>query len=49
VRVPVASLVGWTGGVAPRLTPLAGMDGVGGAVELAGEGRVLVDPSGEGA
>jgi len=49
VRVPVASLVGWTGGVAPRLAPLAGAEGGGGAVELTGEGRVLVDPGGAGA
>jgi uncharacterized protein (AIM24 family) len=49
VRVPVGSLVGWTGGVSPRLTSLAGTDGTPGAVELTGEGRVLVDPAGEGA
>jgi uncharacterized protein (AIM24 family) len=49
VRVPLASLVGWTGVVAPRLAPLAGADGEGGAVELTGDGRVLVDPAGEGA
>jgi len=49
VRVPLASLVGWTGVVAPRLAPLAGVDGEGGAVELTGDGRVLVDPAGEGA
>jgi uncharacterized protein (AIM24 family) len=51
VRVPVEALVGWTGGLTPRLAPLLeGMDG--GAVELSGEGRVLVDAAaggGEGA
>jgi uncharacterized protein (AIM24 family) len=47
VRVPVGSLVGWTGGVAPRLASLAGAEGGGAAVELIGEGRVLVDPAGE--
>ena len=49
VRVPLASLVGWTGVVSPRLAGLAGADGDGGAVELTGDGRVLVDPGGEGA
>jgi len=51
VRVPVAALVGWTGTLAPRLVALAGADGaaVGGAVELTGEGRALVDAGGEGA
>jgi hypothetical protein len=47
----VAALVGWTGGLTPRLAPLLeGQDG--GAVELSGEGRVLVDAAaggGEGA
>jgi uncharacterized protein (AIM24 family) len=47
VHVPVASLVGWTGGLTPRLAGLAALGG--GAVELTGEGRALVDPGGAGA
>jgi uncharacterized protein (AIM24 family) len=45
LRVPVAALVGWLGALTPRLTEglLTGAaDGA--AVELAGEGRALVDP-----
>jgi uncharacterized protein (AIM24 family)/Tfp pilus assembly protein PilF len=47
VRVAVAALVGWTGALTPRVGPL--VDGGGAAagealaVELSGEGRVLVD------
>jgi Flp pilus assembly protein TadD/uncharacterized protein (AIM24 family) len=44
VRVPSAALVGWTGALTPRLAPLLeGQEG-GTAVELTGEGRVLIDP-----
>jgi uncharacterized protein (AIM24 family) len=43
VHVPLASLVGWTGALTPRIEPLfAG--GADEAVEISGEGRVLVDP-----
>jgi Flp pilus assembly protein TadD/uncharacterized protein (AIM24 family) len=46
VRVPIAALVGWSGPLTPHLGALAegGTDGgVELAVELTGEGRVLVD------
>jgi len=50
VQVPVEALVGWTGALTPSLGPLAesAADGELGsaaprAVELTGEGRVLVD------
>lgn len=48
LRVPLAALAGWTGGLTPRVVPL--QDGAGSdpaaspVVELAGEGRVLLDP-----
>jgi Flp pilus assembly protein TadD/uncharacterized protein (AIM24 family) len=45
LRVPLGALVGWSGSLTPRLGPLADEgDGAPVAVELAGEGRVLVDP-----
>jgi uncharacterized protein (AIM24 family) len=45
LRVPLAALVGWSGALTPRLTGLAEEgEGAAAAVELAGEGRVLVDP-----
>lgn len=54
VHVPLHSLVGWTGALTPRIAPLfaGGVDGE--AVEISGDGRVLVDPGpasrgGEGA
>jgi tetratricopeptide (TPR) repeat protein len=47
LRLPLAALVGWIGGLTPRLCAL--VEGAGApavlAVELSGEGRVLVDPS----
>jgi uncharacterized protein (AIM24 family) len=51
LRVPVDSLVGWTGAVTPRIVMLAG-DGEKGdgaeegwaVVELSGDGRALIDP-----
>jgi hypothetical protein len=48
LRVPVASLVGWLGALTPRLADalLTGVAG-GPVVELAGEGRVLLDPAAE--
>ncbi len=51
VRVPTAALVGWVGTLTPRLVPPLDGGAVGGAVELTGEGRVLVDGgrAGEGA
>jgi uncharacterized protein (AIM24 family) len=49
LRVPLAVLAGWSGGLTPRVAPL--QEGVGGVetaappvVELGGEGRVLLDP-----
>jgi uncharacterized protein (AIM24 family) len=49
VRVPLAVVAGWTGNLTPRLSPLLeGSDPADPAaplaVELAGEGRVLLDP-----
>jgi len=52
LRVPVESLVGWTGAVTPRIVPLAGAEEGKGdgaeadrvVVELSGEGRALIDP-----
>ncbi len=44
VHVPLASLVGWTGALSPRIAPLFGGGAAGEAVEISGEGRVLVDP-----
>jgi len=51
LRVPPASLVGWTGAVTPRITLLGGDDKAAAPtaaspamVELTGDGRVLVDP-----
>jgi len=49
VRVPLAVLAGWTGGLTPRVTPLhEGGDPADPstplAVDLTGEGRVLLDP-----
>ena len=44
VHVPLASLVGWTGALSPRIAPLFAGGADGEAVEISGEGRVLVDP-----
>ncbi len=45
LRLPVAALVGWLGEITPRFTALfAGGPPEAVAVELTGEGRVLVDP-----
>lgn len=44
VHVPLQSLVGWTGALAPRLAPLFAGGPDGEAVVISGEGRVLVDP-----
>jgi uncharacterized protein (AIM24 family) len=43
VRVAAGALVGWTGALTPRLLTAAEGGVLGSAVELAGEGRVLVD------
>jgi uncharacterized protein (AIM24 family)/thioredoxin-like negative regulator of GroEL len=43
VRVPIGALVGWVGTLTPRLVPPLEGGAVGGAVDLTGEGRVLVD------
>jgi hypothetical protein len=40
----VAALVGWSGSLEARLVPLLGPRGAADAVELSGEGRVLLDP-----
>ncbi len=47
LKIPLAALVGWIGGLTPRVCPLledAGAPPVA-AVELTGEGRVLADPA----
>jgi uncharacterized protein (AIM24 family) len=44
VHVPLASLIGWTGALTPRIAPLFAGGADGEAVEISGEGRVLVDP-----
>jgi uncharacterized protein (AIM24 family) len=44
VHVPLAALVGWTGALTPRIVPLFSGGADGDAVEISGEGRVLVDP-----
>lgn len=49
VRVPTGSLVGWVGTLTPRLVPPLEGGAMGGAVELTGEGRVLVDGGRAGA
>jgi hypothetical protein len=47
LRLPLAALVGWIGGLTPRVCAL--LDDPAAppivAVELTGEGRVLVDPA----
>lgn len=44
LRVPARALVGWIGALTPRVVPLAGEEADGPlAVELTGEGRVLLD------
>ena len=43
VRVPARALVGWVGGLTPRLSPAPEGSTLGGAVELSGQGLVLVD------
>lgn len=50
LRVPLPALVGWMGGLTPRIVPLAEGWEVPGVVvvELAGEGRVLADPAAVG-
>jgi tetratricopeptide (TPR) repeat protein len=47
LRVPIAALVGWLGALTPRVCALVEDDEAPlvAAVELAGEGRVVVDPS----
>jgi hypothetical protein len=47
LRIPLAALVGWIGGLTPRVCPLLeDSDGPPvAAVELTGEGRVLADPA----
>ncbi len=49
VHVPLQALVGWTGALAPRIAPLFAGGADGEAVEISGEGRVLVDPGPGGA
>jgi uncharacterized protein (AIM24 family) len=44
IRVAAASFVGWAGALTPRLLPLARPHADADAVELSGEGRVLLDP-----
>jgi uncharacterized protein (AIM24 family) len=44
LRLPLDALVGWVGGLTPRLALLSEDDPASAAVELTGEGRVLADP-----
>jgi uncharacterized protein (AIM24 family) len=44
VHVPLSSLIGWTGALTPRIAPLFAGGAESEAVEISGEGRVLVDP-----
>ncbi len=48
LRLPVAALLGWVGALTPRLVPLVEGAGEATAVELAGDGTVLVDPAAAG-
>jgi uncharacterized protein (AIM24 family)/thioredoxin-like negative regulator of GroEL len=47
LKVPLAALVGWLGGLTPRVCALVEEEGapVVAAVELTGEGRVIADPT----
>jgi uncharacterized protein (AIM24 family) len=44
VRVDAAAVVGWASSLTPRLLPLVGAGAEPDAVELTGQGRVLLDP-----
>jgi len=48
LRLPVEALLGWVGALTPRLVPLVEGAGEASAVELAGDGTVLVDPAAAG-
>lgn len=47
LRVPLAALLGWTGTLTPQVLPLLDVDDAPAelAVELTGDGRVLLDPA----
>jgi len=44
LRLPLDALVGWVGGLTPKVSLLTEDDPASAAVELTGEGRVLADP-----
>jgi len=44
LRLPLDALIGWVGGLTPRVTLVNEEDPTSAAVELTGEGRVLADP-----
>jgi hypothetical protein len=48
LRLPVQALLGWVGALTPRLVSLVEGAGDATAVELAGDGTVLVDPAAAG-
>jgi len=48
LRLPMEALLGWVGALTPRLVPLVEGAGDATAVELAGDGTVLVDPGAAG-
>ncbi len=48
LRLPVQALLGWVGALTPRLVPLVEGAEEAVAVELAGDGTVLVDPAAAG-
>jgi uncharacterized protein (AIM24 family) len=48
VHVPLSSLIGWTGKLTPRIAPLFAGGAEAEAVEISGQGRVLVDPGSSG-
>ncbi len=46
LKIPLAALVGWIGGLTPRVCPLLEDSGAPiPAVELTGDGRALADPA----
>ena len=44
LKLPLEALVGWVGGLTPKVSHLSEEDPTTAAVELTGEGRVLADP-----
>jgi uncharacterized protein (AIM24 family) len=44
LRLPLEALVGWVGGLTPKVSLLRENDPASAAVELVGDGRALADP-----